>query len=163
MKEQLKIALRKASSQGLIALLPILGSFLFLTSARADFNGNLTINVAGVKNQSGKICASLFSGSQGFPSDSQKAVKSECIKITENPQKLTFKNLKPGNYAVALIHDANEDGMINTNSFGIPIEGFGFSNNPTILTGPPKFNQAAVFVAGSNTDLQIKMQYFLGR
>ena len=40
MKEQLKIALRKASSQGLIVLLPILGSFLFLTSASADFNGN---------------------------------------------------------------------------------------------------------------------------
>ncbi|MDB9535985.1 DUF2141 domain-containing protein [Dolichospermum planctonicum CS-1226] len=163
MKEQLKIALRKASNQGLIVLLPILGSFLFLASASADFNGNLTINVAGIKNQSGKICASLFSGSQGFPSDSEKAVQSECIKITENPQKLSFKNLKPGNYAVALIHDANEDGMMNTNSFGIPVEGFGFSNNPAILTGPPKFNQAAVLVAGSNTDLQIKMQYLLGR
>jgi len=163
MKEHLKIALWKASIQGLIVLLPILGSFLFLTSARANFNGNLTINVTGIKDKSGKICASLFSGSQGFPSNSKKAVKSECIKITETPQKLTFKNLKPGNYAVALIHDANEDGMMNTNSFGIPIEGFGFSNNPTILTGPPKFNQAAVFVAGSNTDLQIKMQYLLGR
>ncbi|MFM6310665.1 MAG: hypothetical protein ACKPGB_20865, partial [Dolichospermum sp.] len=68
MKEQLKIILGKASNQGLIVLLPILGSLLFLNSARADFNGNLTINVAGVKNQSGKICASIFSGSQGFPS-----------------------------------------------------------------------------------------------
>ena len=73
MKQQLKIALGQASSRGLIVLLPLLGNFLFLASARADLNSNLTINVAGLKNQSGKICASLFSESKGFPSDSEKA------------------------------------------------------------------------------------------
>ena len=67
--------------------------------------------------------------------------------------------MKPGNYAVALIHDANADGILNSNSFGMPTEGFGFSNNPLILTGPPKFNNAAVAVAGANTDIQIKLQY----
>ncbi|WP_016951708.1 DUF2141 domain-containing protein [Anabaena sp. PCC 7108] len=148
---------------GLILLVPILGNLLFLASARAGLNSNLTVNVDGIKNQSGKICASLFSKSKGFPADSKKALQSECIEVTEAPQKLIFKNLKPGNYAVALIHDINADGVLNSNSFGIPTEGFGFSNNPLVLTGPPKFNDSAVLVAGSNTDIQIQLQYLLGR
>ena len=105
-------------------------------------------------------CASLFSESKGFPSDSEKALQSECIEVTEAaPQKLVFKDLKPGKYAVALIHDANGDGILNSNSFGMPTEGFGFSNNPLVLTGPPKFNNAAIAVKGVNTDIQIKVQY----
>ena len=159
MKQDLKLPLGQASSRGLILLLPILINFLFLASARADSNSNLTIDVAGIKNQSGKICATLFSESKGFPSDSKQSLQSECIEVKETPQKLIFKNLKPGTYAVALIHDANGDGILNSNSFRMPTEGFGFSKNPLVLTGPPKFNDAAVKVEGVNTDIQIKLQY----
>jgi len=163
MKQDLKIPLGQASSRGLILLLPILINFLFLASARADSNTNLTIDVAGIKNQSGKICATLFSESKGFPSDSKQALQSECIEVKETLQKLIFKNLKPGNYAVALIHDANGDGILNSNSFRMPTEGFGFSKNPLVLTGPPKFNDAVVKVEGANTDIQIKLQYLFGQ
>nr|WP_071190729.1 DUF2141 domain-containing protein [Trichormus sp. NMC-1] len=162
MRQHLKIALRTTSIQGLILLLPILGNFLSLASARANLNSNLIVNVNGIKNQTGKICASLFHQSKGFPSDSKKALQFQCIEMKEPPQKLIFKNLKAGNYAVALIHDANADGILNSNSFGIPTEGFGFSNNPLILTGPPKFNNAAVLVVGPSTDIQIQLQYLLG-
>ena len=89
-------------------------------------------------------------------------MQSECIEVKETPQKLIFKNLKPGTYAVALIHDANGDGILNSNSFRMPTEGFGFSKNPLVLTGPPKFNDAAVKVEGVNTDIQIKLQYLFG-
>lgn len=162
MGQHLKIAFREASIRGLILLLPVLGNFLFLASARANLNNNLTVEVDGLKNQSGKICASIFYDSKGFPNNSKKAVQSQCVDITEKPLKLTFKNLKAGNYAVAVIHDANSNGVLNSNSFGIPTEGFGFSNNPLILTGPPKFNDAAVLVAGPSTDIQIQLQYLLG-
>ena len=163
MKQDLKIPLGQASSRGLILLLPILINFLFLASAKADLNSKLTIEVDGIKNQSGKICATLFSESEGFPSNSEKALQSECIEVKETPQKLIFKNLKPGTYAVALIHDANGDGILNSNSFGMPTEGFGFSKNPLVLIGPPKFNDAAVKVEGANTDIQIKLQYLFGQ
>jgi uncharacterized protein (DUF2141 family) len=160
MKSDLKITLPKASIQVMILLLPLLSNILFSANARADTNSNLTIDIAGIKKPSGKICASLFSEGKGFPSNSEKALQSECIDVTEAAnQKLTFKDLKPGNYAVALIHDSNEDGMLNSNSFGMPTEGFGFSNNPLILTGPPSFNNAAVSVTGLNTNIEIKVQY----
>ncbi|MBS9384907.1 MAG: DUF2141 domain-containing protein [Dolichospermum sp. BR01] len=162
MKQQLNMALGQASSRGLILLLPILGNFLFLASARADLTSSLTIEVEGLKNKSGQICATLFDQSKGFPGDSKNALQSECIEVTEIPRKLIFKKLKPGTYAVALIHDANGDGILNSNSFGMPTEGFGFSNNPLVLTGPPKFNDSAVVVPGPNTDIKIQLQYLFG-
>ena len=162
MKQQLKIVLRAASSRGLILLLPILGNFLFLASAKADLTSSLTIEVEGLKNKDGQICASLFDEktSQGFPS--KQALQSQCFKITETPQKLTFKDLKPGTYAVALFHDANNNGDLDTNSFRAPTEGFGFSRNPLVLTGPPKFDDSAVEVSKTNTDIKIKLQYLFG-
>jgi len=162
MKQHLKIALQKASIRGLIVLFPILGNFLFLPNAKADLNSNITVKVDELKNQDGQICATLFDKSQGFPSDSKQALQSQCVKITERPQKLTFKDLKPGTYAVALFHDANGDGIFNSNYIGIPKEGFGFSRNPLVVTRPPKFEDAAVFVAGPNTDIDIKLQYLFG-
>ncbi|MEI6443926.1 MAG: DUF2141 domain-containing protein [Nostocales cyanobacterium ELA583] len=162
MKQQFKIALQTASIRGLILLLPLLGNFLFLASAKADLNSSLTIEIEGLKNKYGQVCATLFDKIQGFPRDSKNALQSQCIKITEISQKLTFNNLKAGSYAVALIHDANENGNLDTGSFGAPIEGFGFSNNPEVFTGPPKFNNSAVTVSKTNTDIKIKMKYFFG-
>ncbi|QSV70280.1 MAG: DUF2141 domain-containing protein [Aphanizomenon flos-aquae KM1D3_PB] len=162
MKKKLKIALHKTSSLGLMLLLPILGNLLFLANAKAELNSSLTIEVEGLRNKSGQICATLFDKSQGFPTDSKNALQSQCIKITKISQKLTFDNLRAGSYAVALIHDANENGNLDTGSFGAPIEGFGFSNNPEVFTGPPKFNDSAVAVSKTNTDIKIKMKYFFG-
>ncbi|MEA5616515.1 DUF2141 domain-containing protein [Cronbergia sp. UHCC 0137] len=162
MQSKLKIRLRKGFSLGLMVLLPVLGNLVFLANTRANIiNSNLTVEVDGLKNQTGQICFTIFSDSEGFPDNDKNALQAQCVKITETPQKLDFSDLKPGNYAIALIHDANEDGILNRNSFGIPTEGFGFSNNPTILTGPPKFNDSAVLVVGPNTNIQIKLQYFL--
>jgi uncharacterized protein (DUF2141 family) len=37
-----------------------------------------------------------------------------------------FSDIKPGNYAIAVIHDENRNGELDTNMFGIPKEGYGF-------------------------------------
>ena len=178
MKQQLNTALGQASLRGLILLLPILGNLLFLANAKADLadlNVNLIIEVEGLRNKSGQICTTLFNQAEGFPSDSKKAFKSKCIEIKDIPQKLTFTELKPGNYAVALFHDANKNGNLDTNFLRAPKEGFGFSNNPEVLTRPPKFNDSAVTVSKTNTNvnvskaktntdtniqIKIKMKYF---
>jgi uncharacterized protein (DUF2141 family) len=136
------------------------GNLILLSQANANFNGNLSIRVDGLKNQKGQICLSIFSSSQGFPGNSKRALKAQCLKVTETPQTVTFPNLKAGNYAVAIFHDANGDNNLNSNVLGIPTEGFGFSQNPRIRTGAPKFGDSAVLVAGSSTNIQIQLQYF---
>jgi uncharacterized protein (DUF2141 family) len=71
---------------------------------------------------------------------------------------LKFKDLPSGTYALALIHDENGNGKLDT-TFGIPREGFGFSNNPAIHFGPPSFKSAGVAVTSGQVDRTVKVKY----
>ncbi|MEH1938345.1 MAG: DUF2141 domain-containing protein [Nostoc sp.] len=143
-----------------ILLLAVLGNLAWSFSAKANFNSKLTVEIDGLKNKQGQVCASIFASSEGFPSDRDRALQKQCSKITHNPFTITFENLKPGSYAVALFHDQNNDRILNSNLFGIPKEGFGFSSNPEIRTRAPKFSEAAFLVAGPNTNIKIQLKYF---
>ncbi len=142
-----------------IFLFTVLGSIPMAMSAHANSVGALTINIDGLQNRKGQVCLSVFSTSKGFPSDTKNAVQRQCLKITDAPLRMTLKQLQPGSYAVAVLHDENNDGKANRNFLGIPTEGFGFSQNPMVLTGPPKFVDSSVLVAGPRTDVQIQLQY----
>ena len=145
-----------------VALLSVIGSLAFLPTAEGNVNSNLSVSIKGLKNQKGQVCFSLFSSSRGFPSNKKRAIKAQCVKLKNGNVKVNIPSLKAGTYAVAMFHDRNSDGKLNTNALGIPKEGFGFSRNPKVITGPPKFGDSAVFVVGSTTNIQINMNYFLG-
>ncbi|MGF1960373.1 MAG: DUF2141 domain-containing protein [Aulosira sp. DedVER01a] len=143
-----------------LLLLASLGNLAWFSSAKANFNGNLTVEIDGFKNKQGQVCASIFAKSQGFPNDRDRVIQKQCTKITDIPVKLTFENLPAGSYAVAVMHDANGDLKLNRNSLGMPTEGFGFSKNPEVRTSAPKFSDAAIVLAGPNTSIQINLKYF---
>ncbi len=44
---------------------------------------------------------------------------------------------------IAVFQDLNGDGKLTKNSFGLPIEPYGFSNNARSTFGPPSFSQSA--------------------
>ncbi|MFN6487033.1 MULTISPECIES: DUF2141 domain-containing protein [unclassified Nostoc] len=142
-------------------LLAVLGNLAWSFTAKANFNnGKLNVEIDGLKNKEGQLCASIFASSKGFPSDGDRVIQKQCTKITDTPLNITFDNLKPGSYAVAVFHDQNNDGTLNTNILGIPSEGFGFSSNPEILARAPKFSEAVFLVAGPDTNIQIQLKYF---
>ncbi|MBD2594637.1 DUF2141 domain-containing protein [Nostoc spongiaeforme FACHB-130] len=142
-----------------LVVLAALGNLALPLMARASFNGNLTVEIDGLKNTEGQVCASIFASSQGFPSDRDRVLERQCTKITEKSVTITFSNLKAGNYAVAVMHDENNDFTVNRSDIGFPLEGFGFSQNPEIRSRAPKFDEAAVLVAGANTDIKIHLKY----
>ncbi|MBD2504429.1 DUF2141 domain-containing protein [Anabaena azotica] len=141
-----------------VMLMATLGNLGWLLSAKASFNSKLTVEIEGLKNKQGQVCASIFSSSQGFPSDRKRVLQRQCTQISETPLILTFDNLKAGSYAVAAIQDLNGDGTLNRNSLGMPVEPFGFSRNPTVSNSAPKFGDAAFILAGPNTVIQIQMK-----
>jgi uncharacterized protein (DUF2141 family) len=124
--------------------------------------GKLVVSVQGFEQTKGQACLSLFASAEGFPSKATNAVQSRCVEVTGNAVTITFEGLKPGSYAVAVFHDINKDGVLNQNRFGIPTERFGFSNNPRIVAGPPKFADSRVNLLGPATDIQIKLRGLLG-
>lgn len=74
--------------------------------------------------------------------------------------RFAFRNVAPGRYAIALLHDENGNGKIDK-ALMIPTEGFGFSRDAPVRMGPPPFSAAAFDVAGSDVSQPIRMRYIL--
>jgi uncharacterized protein (DUF2141 family) len=136
------------------------------TASPTGTTGGSTLNVeiAGLRNTKGQICFSVFSSAnpQAFPQDPDRAVINRCDKITGNPMVTTFKGLKPGNYAIAILHDENLNRKDDRNFLNVPTEGFGFSRNPAVRIKAPSFDEAAIPVA-SATSTKINVTYLTNR
>ncbi|MGP1387529.1 MAG: DUF2141 domain-containing protein [Thainema sp.] len=146
----------------LSSTLLILSSLAIAQSAQADLTSSqLNIAVNGLRSAEGQVCVKLFSGSSGFPNDDNSAVQRQCIAIgeSETPMTVTFTDVQPGSYAIAAYHDSNGDEQLNRGAFGMPTEGYAFSNDAVAETGPAAFEDAVFLIAGPNTAIQIEMKY----
>jgi len=73
--------------------------------------------------------------------------------------KVLVRGIPPGIYAVQAHHDANNNGLIDTNVIGIPSEGIGFSRGAPMRFGPPQFADAAVSIAGTLVGIDITLTF----
>jgi len=73
---------------------------------------------------------------------------------------IRIEGLPPGNYAAAVIHDENGNARLDT-VMGIPREGFGFSRDPSIGFGPPRFAAARFALDSDGGAERITMKYLL--
>jgi uncharacterized protein (DUF2141 family) len=106
-------------------------------------SANLTVNITSVKSDKGKMMFALFDKADGFPGTQQKAFQLKDAKATKGTTTVTFTNLPAGTYALAVFHDENGDGKLNTNVMGIPKEPYGFSNNARSTFSAPSFKDAS--------------------
>ena len=88
--------------------------------------------------------------SEGYKSDSAFIRK----KKAEN----TFKNVAYGTYAVKIFHDKNGNKILDLNSFGIPSEDYGFSNDAKGMFGPARWEDAKFEVNTKQLVITIDMQ-----
>jgi len=66
---------------------------------------------------------------------------------------------KPGVYVVALYHDENDNHKFDRSGIGLPVEGYGFSNNPPTLLGLPSFRSVRLNLSRSGLGSHISMNY----
>ena len=73
---------------------------------------------------------------------------------------VAFDAVPTGGYAIAVIHDENGNARLDTFA-GIPREGIGFSRNPVLRFGPPRFDAARFRIDGDANVQQVRIKYFL--
>jgi len=78
-----------------------------------------------------------------------------------NTLTIRFDDVEPGEYAIALLHDENEDGKANRVLGMAPKEGYGFSRDAPVRMAPPEWNDAVFTMGDAPKKLTIKMRYFL--
>ncbi|MBZ0108020.1 MAG: DUF2141 domain-containing protein [Candidatus Scalindua rubra] len=79
------------------------------------------------------------------------------VKIRETQARFNFLDILPGKYALAVIHDENVNGKLDTNWLGIPKEGYGFSNDVKGVLGAPAFSAASFLYDRRDIDLTISL------
>ncbi|MCS7086543.1 MAG: DUF2141 domain-containing protein, partial [Bacteroidia bacterium] len=114
-----------------------------LLLAEPEPTGKIVVRFSGLRNDKGKVVAAVYNRAEGFPTDPSKVLQGKTGAISGKTAQIVFDNLPYGNYAVVFIHDENENRNLDVNFLGIPVEGYGASNNPRFFFGPPKFEEAA--------------------
>ncbi len=100
----------------------------------------------------GQIIVGLYN-KDNFMRQPLQALTSE---IKDGQAKVTFANIVPGEYAITLFHDKNNDSQLNFDTNGRPSEDYGVSNNAMSM-GPPQWSDAAFTVADQPIALEIRM------
>ena len=110
--------------------------------AHVATGADLQLEIINITEPVGTINWSLFDSPEHYQQN-QNPVMTARNRVNGDSLQLTLHDLPPGTYAVKLFHDVNGNGELDTNLVGMPVEGYGFSNDAGRF-GPAAFGEAAV-------------------
>ena len=134
-----------------LSLLTIFSCHLF-----AIDTGKLTVVFKDTRNTDGNIFVSLHNSETTFPMQAEKSLTQNMV--TAKDKRMVFNNIPYGLYAVAVIHDENANGKLDTYFLGIPREGVGASNNKMGF-GPPNFKDSAFMLNEPEKTITVDIKY----
>ncbi len=120
----------------------------------------LHVSVRGMRSAKGNITITIYPDDAAHFLDGKYKVARQQVPTTLPVTVACFVLPAPGFYAVALFHDENADGHLNTNALGIPTEGYGFSNNPTLYFGPPDLSRVRFALHAGDNRVDVRMKYY---
>jgi len=94
----------------------------------------------------------------GFPGASP--IIGGSIRLEANAEPVCiWRDLPRGSFAVSVIQDENANGALDMNTFGVPTEGYGASNNVLPATSAPKFADSSFTLEGTNaSELTVRLK-----
>lgn len=137
--------------------------FFFLMVAAHSLYGqqvsDLVVAVHDVPSAKGNLKVALFNSPEGFPGEVEKGMLMKTAVIRGDSTEIVFKGVPQGQYVLAVFHDVNNNGQLDTNERGVPTEAIGLSNNPKLRFGPPKYERS-VFELNNHLRLSINLQQY---
>lgn len=121
----------------------------------------VTIAISNLRSAEGVVRACMTTDQDRFPRCQGTAGAHSTVVPATQAGTITFRNVQPGTYAIALLHDENDNGRADRALGMMPKEGFGFSNDARVRMGPPRFSDAAITVAAAPIRQDIRMRYLL--
>ena len=118
----------------------------------------LSVTVKDLRNRKGVLIFGVFDQSDGFPNVEKKSVYWEVRGA--DAADLTFTaHLPPGRYAASVLHDENRSGDMDRGFGGLPLEGYGVTNNPKPKLRAATFKEATFTLPAEGKQLTISVQY----
>ena len=132
-------------------------AILFATPAGAMAeSASMTVSVKNLSPPTGSVEISLFDSQETYM---KETLRQQSGKSSESGEYETvFNDLTPGDYAVVVVHDANDNGKLDTGFLGFGGENYGFSNQASSWFGRPDYEEAKITVEVSGTQVDIDLK-----
>lgn len=118
---------------------------------------DVTVTVTDVRDAKASIRMALYADADTFRHEAQAqqviSVSAQAGSVTG-----TFHDVAPGTYAVIVYHDENANGKLDMILGMFPDEGWGLSNDPTVI-GPPQFDESAFGVGADGAKITVPLHY----
>lgn len=119
------------------ALLIVIGILFQCIVCKAQ---NVQLTIKGIRSTKGTLQIGIFKDNDSFKKEkSYKELKFTKANIINGILTVTF-DFEPGKFGFALLDDENNNGKMDYNFIGFPLEGFGFSNYYHRGLTKPDFN-----------------------
>lgn len=120
----------------------------------------LSIDISNFQNQVGSANVAIYADKKSWLDEDlaiarKSVVVADCI--DEGGVVSVEFELDAGDYAVAVHHDDNDNGKMDTNFIGIPKEPVGLSNGAVPKFGPPKYKDAVFPMGEDGAAITIKL------
>ena len=117
----------------------------------------LTVNIERIEQAQGHILVLVADSAAAWDGQAPRVAARKIAVEAAGSLPVTFEELPPGRYAVQVLHDANDNGKLDTNIVGMPTEGYGFSNNPQVMR-KAHFDEAVFEVPAEGTAINIALR-----
>jgi uncharacterized protein (DUF2141 family) len=132
-----------------------------LAAAAPAQAGDVVITVTNLRNTKGVVRACMTTRADIFPKCIKDPGAYRTVVPASGKVEIRFTGVEPGNYAIALLHDENDNGKADRTMGMMPKEGYGFSRDAPVRMAPPKFTDAVLAIGEGLAKITIKMRYFL--
>ena len=124
-----------------------------------DAGKRIYVHIHGIRSSDGTVKAVLYG-----PNPNDFLVKGKKTDKEREPARkgrMTLCVAAPdvGKYAIVVYHDENDNHIFDRNWIGLPTEGFGVSNDPSLFLAAPTFKESAFEVNGELTHVSVEMKY----
>jgi len=147
-----------------IAVMMFLAFALFCTpQVSAEEELSLLVRVEGIRSKlKGEVGVALFESQRGYPTHLQHAYEAEWVPLKGNEKfvEVLFDTMGPGEFAISVVHDTNDNRLVDRSRLGFPKEGVGFSEGQRVTLRAPRFKKAKFPLAeGEHKQIVIKLHY----
>jgi len=123
--------------------------------------GDVVITVTDLRSSQGVVRACMTTRADIFPKCIKDPGAHRTVVKADGTVEIRFTGVKPGDYAIALLHDENDNGKADRAMGMMPKEGYGFSRDAPVKMAPPKFKDAVFKIGEGSQRVAIRMRYFL--
>lgn len=102
---------------------------------------SVEVLVKGIRSIKGSIVIGVFENEKDFKDDNAYITRVYTKTMVSNKNMSVVFPLEPGEYGLAILDDENDNRKMDFNFFGIPKEGFGFSDYYSRGILRPKFDK----------------------